>query len=261
MRPLAFLGAAALLAASSAMAADADTFNQLHGIDPAHDAPSRVSAVAAVRAFAIFGSQANAGGRGDVDYWLRTAEDLNRSKMAMGDGLVRLAQGISDPLTARMIESTGRQLSQSSIRGRGDVDYWMAQASNVSAEAHRAARQLNDLAGAMDSGMDMPLRIALRAVAVTTNGVEASGRGDVDYWMKATTTLARHGIAMGEGLQALEQGLDGTARVLVSSLGRQLRALDNGGRGDVDYWMARCSGIARQIHDIAQIMVDTANSL
>lgn len=261
MRPIAIAGAIALLSAGSLLAADADTFHQLHGIHPAHDAPSRVSASAAVRAFAVFGSRADASGRGDVDFWLRTSEDLNRSKMAMGDGLLRLAQGIGDPLAARMVESTGRQLSRSSIRGRGDVDYWMAQASNVAAETRRAASQLSDLAGGMSGGQDMPLRIALRALATTAHGVDAGGRGDVDYWMQATEVIGKHGIALGMGMRSLESSVDGTAAVLIGSLGRQLRNLDYSGHGDVDFWMARCSGMSRQIKDIAQIMMDTANSL
>ena len=260
-RNTALAGAFALLAAGGLLAADTNKFAQLHGIDPAHDAPSAVPASAALHAFATFGSQADAGGRGDIDFWLRTAEDLNRSKMAMGDGLVRLAQGIGDPLAARMVESTGRQLARSSIGGRGNVDYWMAQASSVAAETRRAARQLRDLASGIDAGQQMPLRIALRALAVTTRGVSNGGRGDVDYWMQATKVIGKHGQAMGSALRSLEHGVDGTAQVLIGSLGRQLRGLDYGGHGNVDYWMARCTGVSRQIQDVAQVMMDTANSL
>lgn len=88
----------------------------------------------------------------------------------------------------------------------------------------------------------------LEALGGVAQGLTVAGHGDVDYWFRAATDLARTGRALGRAVVAVGRAMgdDAIARLVVQQ-GTQLTALQATGTGDVDYWLATAKSAGDQL--------------
>lgn len=103
---------------------------------------------------------------------------------------------------------------------------------------------------------------SFQALAITSEGLNCSGKGNVDFWMRTCEDFARTGRAIGAGALILAARVpDGPIQAALISSAHQLTALEAGTQGDVYYWMHRCGEIVHQVNDATDQMISLSHQL
>lgn len=234
-------------------------FADLHRADaPGMTAPMPLAT--ALNALATTAEGFDYSGRGDVDYWLRTAEDFAASGRALGRAFERVSFHMDQGPVAAAVGAIGAQLSTLKAGTRGDVYYWMNRTKEIAQRVEGAAQQIRAIAGGLTQET-IAVSTTLEALAEVIASTDYSGRGDADYWLRATRNFCFIGRACGRGVQQVVGSLQEPIATVISTFANQLLALSEAGRGDVNYWLARAQATAEQMEGVSVALIQIARRL
>lgn len=161
-----------------------------------------------------------------------------------------------DDATGRIVVQSGIQLSALQASGTGDVDYWLATTKSIGEQMASTGAMLAALASASSaSSQGVPLRLLLDGFAAVARGVDASGTGNVDFWMRCAQDSAMVSRAVGKQLKAVAAAAPPEATAVLAAVSGMFSGVQASGSGTVDYWLARATAIARQVRGHADTLV------
>lgn len=84
-------------------------------------------------------------GRGDAEYWMKTARNFAHVARGIGRGVAAAAAGTPEPLGG-VLRAMADALGQISEAGTGNADYWMARARGVAEQVKGTGQALREMA-------------------------------------------------------------------------------------------------------------------
>ncbi|MBK7858280.1 MAG: hypothetical protein IPJ65_06590 [Archangiaceae bacterium] len=171
---------------------------------------------------------------GDPDFsrfWSRTHQDYAAPIAALGQALEEMASSTAQSETRGELETAARRLTDTSAAGgQGDDSYWHDRVIELLKETRGALAGLARQAQA--SGGTVEAHAVLRALAGMGAALPSCGRGDSEYWLKATDDASGLGRGIGEAVEVLVLELEPGQRARALELARALTSV----RGEVADW-------------------------
>jgi hypothetical protein len=239
------------------------SFARLHGVESVRSVRgATVPLATALEALSGLARGLDHSGHGDVDYWFRAATDLARTGRAIGKQVVAVGRTMPDDATARIVIQTGVQLSKVQASGTGDVDYWLASTKGIADQLASAGAMLSAIASASSaSTQGVPLRTLLEGFTAVAKSVDAAGTGTVDFWMRCAQDGAQVSRAVGKQLKAVSATAPAGISAALAAVSGLFSGVQASGSGTVDYWLARATAIARQVHGHADMLTAIAQQV
>jgi hypothetical protein len=238
-------------------------FEALNGApQPGHS--TRVELATALRALAEVSRSFDHGGTGDAEFWMKCTRDFVRSGRGVGRAMQTLARSMGPGPVSAAIGGVGASLATLSDGGTGDAHYWMARTKEVSTRIRATGEQLDTIAASLAAGPaaeTVPLAALLDGFAEVAFTLDQGGHGDAEYWMRTTRNFAHVGRGIGRGVSVAAAGTPEPLNSVLRSMAAQLAALNEGGTGSSQYWMARARGIAEQVRGTGTALREMAYSL
>jgi hypothetical protein len=213
-------------------------------------AKAPVALADALKAFALVTDGFNYGGTGDVQYWMKSAKDFGKSGAALGNALQHVVRNTHGS-AATAVKALGAQLAGLDWGGNGDVNYWMLRTKEICQSVRRVGSDLRRIANSAGATNVSDGRV-LYGFSRVCLSIDYSGTGVVEYWMKTTKDFAMIGRATGNGLDTLVTDSENPVNEVVRDIAHQLKSLNEGGHGDVYYWMGRARTMADRITSLGR---------
>jgi hypothetical protein len=124
----------------------AQACQQITSLETAPDASQPMPVGPTLGALAALAASEDYAGTGDVNYWLKTAQDAGMLANAIGTALQQVAASSAEPM-ASYLRQLANSFSQVSYAGTGDVNYWMAYDQNIVQQVHSLGQSLQQLSG------------------------------------------------------------------------------------------------------------------
>jgi hypothetical protein len=93
---------------------------------------------------------------------------------------------------------------------------------------------------------------ALQALGDIPPGVDYSGNGDANYWMRTASDFSAYGHALGQSLYNVSAYAPASLRPIIAAIAPQLTSMDPSGTGDATYWMQRTTALATTFSQACQ---------
>ena len=245
-------------------AARAANFVRMNGKDAAAVASTRIELAVSLRALGEVSRSFDFGGNGTADFWMKITRDFVRGGRALGQGMQTVARAMNPGPVAAAIGGVGANLGALNEGGNGDAYYWMARAKDTAQRITSAGQQLDTIAASLQSTPapeTVPAGAVLMALAQVAGSLDQGGNGDAQYWMRTTSDFVHLGRGVGRGLSLVAGTVPSPLNAVLNATASQLTALNEGGNGTADYWMARARGVADQVRGHGQTLAEIAQTL
>ncbi|MFZ2960311.1 MAG: hypothetical protein WA705_25800 [Candidatus Ozemobacteraceae bacterium] len=203
-------------------------------------------------------------GTGDVKFWLRSENILNRqgqSAVAVLNGMVQNDGTNMNPLLRSALTMAANNLNSAMRQydsATGDSNFWCRACTFTRDSLHNAAANLGQILGSLacPQASDCTAQLTGTSWVLETFLCANSdaGTGDATYWMRTQNLMCSQAVYAINAINNLIQlpNMQPMARTMLTNIANNLRAAvalyPGGSTGNSNYWMNACTQIVRSLH-------------
>jgi len=210
---------------------------------------SVVSISTTIRALALTSKAFNYTGKGDVEFWMRTAIDFARTARAMGSSVKAIALRVHNGPVNAALNPVALQLSEIEAGTSGNVDYWMQRTKDIHDQVHNLRDELLSLSNVLGNET-MHTHTALRVLVIMMTSSSYEGYGNINYWLRATRNISLLSQSCGQALESLAQQVPEPLYTVLLNYVNQLLESSANGNGDIDYWRDKAKEVSVTLDNI-----------